>query len=137
MRRISVMPTLALLLGLAAVPLAAAEEAPVPLDLDALRSQIFGQPAPREAASCTVTNNCGPYSPSVSCTSASGNCTSGYDWVECDGVRTNCQPCHVSTRCSTGQTFSCTGTTIDNCEVEPKCFVFCNGLFYGSCPICP
>jgi len=134
-----------------ALPAWAAADSPAPAQpsIEDLRMAIFSPPsvspadpgaAPAGAtwkASCTVSNTCGPNSPTVSCTSASGNCVSGADYVECDGVRKNCAPCHVSTNCSNGRTFSCTGTNINDCEVEPHCFVICNGQFFGSCPICP
>jgi hypothetical protein len=129
---------------------AADQPAPTQPSIEALRTAIFSpsdDPAPSDPAaapagatwkaSCTVSNDCGPNSPTVSCTSASGNCLSGADFVECDGVRKNCAPCHVSTNCSNGRIFSCTGTTTNDCEVEPHCFVICNGRFFGSCPLCP
>jgi len=120
------------------------QPAPAQPSIEDLRTAIFSPADPGAApagatwkASCTVSNDCGPYSATVSCTSASGNCTSGVDYVECDGVRKTCAPCHVSTTCGNGRTFSCTGTTIDNCELEPRCFVICNGHFFGTCPVCP
>ncbi len=138
--------TLALALPAGAV---ADQPAPTQPSIEDLRRAIFSPPtlapsdpeaAPAGAtwkASCTVSNDCGPNSPTISCTSASGNCVSGATFVECDGVRKNCAPCHVSTTCGNGGSFSCTGTTTDNCEVEPHCFVICNGRFFGSCPVCP
>ncbi|HEX4966710.1 MAG TPA: hypothetical protein VF173_38220, partial [Thermoanaerobaculia bacterium] len=112
----------ALLLTLALPTWAADQPAPTQPSIETLRAAIFSPADPSAApegavwkASCTVTNDCGPNSPTISCTSASGNCTSGADFVQCDGVRKNCAPCHVSTNCSNGRTFSCTGTTINDC----------------------
>jgi hypothetical protein len=131
-----------------ALPAWAAADQPAPAQpsIEDLRLAIFSpaNPAPSDPGvapagatwrTCTVTNDCGPYSPSVTC--SGGTCSSGADYVECDGVRKNCAPCHVSTRCSNGSTFSCTGTSTTDCEVEPQCFVICNGHFFGTCPICP
>ena len=134
-----------LLLALSMLPAAAEPLAPSP-SVAELRAEIFAPAAaaaPAEApepglkASCTVSNNCGPHSPTISCSSSSGNCSSGFDFVVCDGVRKNCAPCKVSTTCSTGGGFSCTGTSTTDCEVEPHCFVMCNGRFFGACPVCP
>ena|SRR5436853_7304904 len=132
-----------------ALPAWAVTDQPAPTQpsqpsIETLRAAIFSPSDPMAApagatwkSTCTVTNDCGPNSASVSCSSAAGNCLSGADFVECDGVRKNCAPCHVSTRCSNGRIFSCTGTSTTDCEVEPSCFVICSGHFFGSCPVCP
>ena len=132
-----------LILILALPALAAAAE-PAQPSLEELRSRIFRPAGPGQAppggpvkGSCTVSNDCGPHSPTISCSSPTGNCSSGFDFVVCDGVRRNCAPCRVSTTCSNGQILSCTGTNTTNCEVEPHCFVACNGTLRGPCPVCP
>ena len=122
----------------------AEQPAPAQPSIENLRAAIFSPADPSAApagatwkSACTVSNDCGPYSPTVSCSSASGNCVSGADYVQCDGVRTNCAPCQVSTTCSDGRIFSCSGTTIDDCDVEPQCYVICNGKEFGICRFCP
>jgi hypothetical protein len=128
------------------LPALSTAEAPAAVQpsLEALQTAIFEPADPTTApaggeykTTCTVSNDCGPYSATISCMSSAGNCSSGYDYVICDGVRKNCAPCHVFTSCGNGTSFSCTGTTIDNCELEPHCFVICNGVFHGTCPLCP
>jgi hypothetical protein len=140
----------AVFLTLTAPLLVVAAEPPAP-SLEALRAAIFTPAAPVAApgeapagavwkTSCTVTNDCGAFSPTISCTSASGNCRSGIDasgpFVKCDGVKTHCAPCHVSTTCGNGTEVGCTGTTATDCSVEVGCFVMC-GTVISRCPICP
>jgi hypothetical protein len=110
--------------------------------LEELRAAIFVPSVTGEAllggdfkGSCTVSNDCGPNSPTISCTSASGNCTSGSTYVTCDGNRINCPPCAVSTRCASGERVSCTGTTTTDCKVFAGCSVMCSGVLYG-CNAC-
>lgn len=124
------------LLCILAVPAFAAADGPAP-SAEELRAAIFAAPAaqlpelplnpePIEKATCTVSNDCGPHSPTISCSSAAGNCSSGVTSVTCDGATTNCAPCRVSTTCGgTPSSISCTGTTTTNCFVEPHCFVKC------------
>ncbi|HEV8578814.1 MAG TPA: hypothetical protein VGX68_06980 [Thermoanaerobaculia bacterium] len=134
-----------LLLLLALPTLAAAlEPAPDQPSAEELRARIFAPKEPAEPpertpfkGTCTVSNDCGPFSATISCSSSSGNCSSGFDFVVCNGVRKNCAPCKVSTNCSNGQIFSCTGTNTTDCELEPHCFVVCSGVFHGSCSVCP
>lgn len=114
-------------------------------DLGALRDAIFtGKGIDFEIGangSCTVSNDCGP-SPTISCSSSSGNCHSGFDWVECDGVRTYCAPsdtCSISTSCPGGGGVSCTGSASYGCYKMTGCWVECStGLFRcpgTNCPI--
>ncbi len=93
-------------------------------------------PAGAQWKSCTVTNDCGPNSPTISCTSATCNATVGANSVTCDGVTTNCAPCHVTTHCASGF-ISCTGTTTTDCEVEPSCFIICSGRISRCNNPCP
>ena len=94
-------------------------------------------PAGAQWKSCTVSNDCGPNSPTISCTSATCNATVGATSVTCDGVTTNCAPCHVQTRCANGVLLSCTGTTTTDCDVEPSCFVICSGRISKCTSACP
>jgi hypothetical protein len=130
----------------------AAQPSATSTSLEVLRAAIFTPAAPAptptpDAApagalwrtSCTVTNDCGQYSPTISCTSASGDCKSGTDmsgpFVKCDGVKTHCAPCHVSTTCGNGTVIACTGTTATDCSVEPRCSITC-GSTTLNCPFC-
>lgn len=130
-----------LTLGLSGFAVAGTPEAPELL-LEELRAAIF-MPAPTGGAplggewkaSCTVSNDCGTYSPTISCSSASGNCRSGSTWIECDGKRTNCAPCSVSTRCPNGFVISCTGTSTTGC-IKDNCSVFCGGDTLQVCSPC-
>jgi hypothetical protein len=69
---------------LALVPLVASAKAAQAEDFD-LAALFSGQ--------CTATVTCGngtTSSGSVSCSTSSGNCVTGPDYVECDGRRTTC-----------------------------------------------
>lgn len=93
-------------------------------------------------SSCTVTRNCEngpPYS--ISCTSASGTCSSGpenHGWVECDGSRQYCPPpcsfpnCYFLNGefCPTGTTTLCSYWSPSGC-LNYKCFCS-NGQW--NCP---
>lgn len=134
-----------LMLALSTVAFAA----PVPseIELASMRNEIFG-PAPTDAAqggnapksACTVSNDCGA-APTVSCSSAAGDCHSGTNYVECDGVRTYCQAettCTISTSCPNGGGVSCTGTASYGCYKLNNCWVECStGIFRCPNTNCP
>ena len=66
------------------------------------------------SASCSATQNCQgvPWIFSVSCSDFSGTaCSSGPDWVECNGARTYCPT-----------PAPCTGT----CFSGPQCYAVCS-----------
>jgi hypothetical protein len=113
-------------------------------DLSALRNAIFTSKGIDSQVgangTCYVSNDCGA-APTISCSSPNGNCTSGFDWVECDGVRTNCATdvCTISTSCPSGGGVSCTGSASYGCYKMTGCWVECStGLFRcpnTNCPI--
>ena len=105
--------------------------------LDKLRADIFKAPGRVSLSetldsTCTVTNDCNGGTP-ISCTSYSGNCHSGSDWIECDGNRTYCgsgEGCIASYVCpwwSPTPMVSCQGQS--TCHVsDGQCGVYCDGL---------
>lgn len=80
--------------------------------------------------SCSVTRGCiNGTTPSVTCSSASGNCVLGSDYVQCDGITKQCiEQCTASLTCPNGSTVSCTGT---ECSTHPSSrSVICDGQGY-------
>ena len=74
-----------------------------------------------EAGECSVSVTCVSEfgSQSIGCATSTGNCSSGPDWVECDGKRKTCSD--LSQFC-TAQLF----------DVPNRCFLFCSSTS-GDC----
>lgn len=79
---------------------------------------------------CKVTLNCQavPQYGSISCESYNSDCHSGYEYVECDGVRKNCPVCYHQC-CGEVVCYgysSCTTTTF-------PLTLYCDGVSAGTC----
>ena len=70
----------------------------------------------------------------ISCSSGTpGTCTAGSNFVECNGVRTNCPTgCAIERECCDGSWVYCQG---NSCNYTPR-GVNCDGIVY-RCPFCP
>jgi hypothetical protein len=80
---------------------------------------------------CSISLTCPDNIQTVSCTSASGDCSSTCGFVKCDGVKTYCDTpcCSAQTNCSDGSSLSC-GSWKDpsSCSSTPGTSVTCNGI---------
>ena len=63
-----------------------------------------------EASTCQVSQRCSNGT-TISCSGSSGTCTTGSNYVQCNGTRTYCpwqpQPCGISYMCEYGGTITC------------------------------
>lgn len=93
-----------------------------------------GDAPPFSAATCTISQQCSDGS-TVSCSGANGTCTSGSNWVQCDGTRHTCPStsCEAQVTCAYGGLISCTSNTY--CE-EGTDYVYCDGAGTLTCDQC-
>ncbi|HXO21142.1 MAG TPA: hypothetical protein VOA87_14605 [Thermoanaerobaculia bacterium] len=91
---------------------------------------------PTSMSSCMVTLNCsgisgfsGTYP--LSCSSASGNCVVGSNYVQCDGVRQNCPVCYKSCLCHETDCFG-----FSSCSGPGYNFIICDGQRFGCTHPC-
>lgn len=76
-------------------------------------------------ATCSVSQQC-PNGSTVSCSGPTGTCTTGSNYVQCNGNRTYCasqpQPCGISYTCEYGGELICSSST-------GRCYTFENETF--------
>lgn len=116
----------ALLLVLLIAPAGARAAAPDPASTSPTAPHVL--PLELQLASlgtCTVSNDCNGECGPISCSSPNGDCHSGFDYVECDGERTDCDCCEAFYRCEDGSVISCSGQG-DQCLQKGDC-VSCDG----------
>jgi len=88
-----------------------------------------------ETGSCTVTFDCGDGN-ILSCTSASGFCSSGTGWVKCDGQYTWCpNRCTANVDCENGNHLYCSSLVGDCHEYYDA--VQCDGQYEFCGPDIP
>ena len=89
------------------------------------------------SSTCTVSQQC-PGWPPVSCTGPSGTCTTGSNYVECNGSRKTCPwwTCPVTVQCAYGGFIECNTTaTHGYCEAGTD-YVYCDGVGTLTCDEC-
>ena len=77
----------------------------------ALAVVFFAFSPAAEASTCTISQQCSNGS-TVSCSGPAGTCTSGYNYVQCNGARSSCPTaCGISYQCAYGGFLSCYSAT--------------------------
>jgi hypothetical protein len=88
------------------------------------------------SSTCTVSQQC-PGGGSVQCTGPAGTCTTGSNYVQCNGVKNFCPPppssCSAFVQCAYGGFISCNGQGY--CE-EGADYVYCQGAGTLTCDEC-
>jgi hypothetical protein len=85
------------------------------------------------SGTCTVSQQC-PSGGSVQCMGPAGTCTTGSNYVQCNGVRTYCPtPCSAFVQCAYGGFISCNSQWY--CE-EGSDYVYCQGAGTLTCDEC-
>ena len=101
----------------------------------ALAVVFFALSSTAEASTCSISQQC-PNGTTVSCTGSAGTCTSGSNYVQCNGNRTYCtQSCSASYRCSYGGWIACSSLN-GGCSVDaPAQTIYCgsNSLSCADC----
>lgn len=77
----------------------------------ALAVVFFALSPAAEASTCTISQQC-PNGTTVRCSGPAGTCSSGSNYVQCNGQRTYCtQSCSASYQCAYGGFISCYSNT--------------------------
>lgn len=95
-------------------------------------------PTVSDASTCYISQQC-PGGGQVSCSGPAGTCSSGSNWVECDGDRHVCSPpCEAQITCAYGGMISCDSSQTPSyhyCE-EGSDYVYCEGAGTLTCDQC-
>jgi hypothetical protein len=89
-------------------------------------------------SSCSINLTCPDGVQVVSCSSATGDCSSTCGFVKCDGVKTYCDTpcCSAQTTCPDGSNLSCgSWKNPSGCSSVDGVSVTCNGITQ-TCPSC-
>lgn len=90
------------------------------------------------ASGCSISQQCSGGG-QVACSGPPGTCSSGSNWVECDGDRYVClPPCEAQITCAYGGVISCDSSQTPNyhyCE-EGSDYVYCEGVGTLTCDDC-
>ncbi len=101
----------------------------------ALAVVFFALSSNAEASTCTISQQC-QNGTTVSCSGPAGTCSSGSNYVQCNGQRTYCtQSCSASYRCSYGGWIACSSLT-GGCSVDSANQAVSCGSKYLACSDC-